>query len=464
LSNNVTVVNAVNNTVITSIPVTGNSPVAMGRFMGPAPAPAKTVKVSLGNNGKGLDGDSYQASISADGRFVVFGYANRIYLRDRATRTLSRIDGRYDLATGEWHWGNDVSSNPVISPNGRYVAYQSEAWNLDPDGLDNNGLSDIFRYDRITREIKTISKHRGGLGTATGESIAPSVSNDGGVAFASNATDLVPSGEKTTRAWDVFVGWGASVQRVSTASAPANTEGNGDALQPAISASGQFVTFISSSSNLVAGDTNNAWDVFVRDRGANTTTRVSIATGAAGAQGNLDSWQPAISGDGRYVAFASDATNLVTPDLNDVADIFVRDRTQNKTYLVSVDARGAQGDGPSYSPAISPDGRYVAFESYAALDPLDFNEVADIYLRDRTAKQTSRLSVSTRGVEGNGDSLRPSMSADGRHVAFDSLANNLVSGDYFGEESNWDIFVRDRGVGTTPAYPASAPLEPQPIK
>ena len=216
--------------------------------------------------------------------------------------------------------------------------------------------------------------------------------------------------------------------------------------------------FISHASNLVAGDTNGSFDVFVRDRTANTTSRVSIATGAAGAQGNSDSWQPALSSDGRYVVFASDASNLVVADSNGLTDVFLRDRTGNTTARLSLDASGGQSDGPSYHPVISNDGRYVAFDSLGTLDAVDYNNAWDVYLRDRTSNSTSRLSVSTATVEGNADSQKPVLSADGRYILFESFANNLDTGD---TNNAWDIFARDRGVGTTLAYPLS--IMPPPV-
>jgi Tol biopolymer transport system component len=262
----------------------------------------------------------------------------------------------------------------------------------------------------------------------------------------------------TNTALDVFVRDRTlnATNRVSIATGAAGAQGNADSAHPAISGNGQFVAFISLAGNLVTGDTNNVFDVFVRDLTANTTRRFSIAGGATGAQANRDSWQPFISHDGRYVVFASDATNLVGGDTNRVADIFLRDCTLNSTSRVSLDISGAQGDGPSYNPVISSDGRYVAFESYAALETIDFNNAPDIYVRDRTTNQTRLASISTSTARGNSDSLRPAMSTDGRYVAFESFATNLVNGD---NNTSWDIFVRDRGVGTSPPYPLMQPTE-----
>ena len=165
---------------------------------------------------------------------------------------------------------------------------------------------------------------------------------------------------------------------------------------------------------------------------AGTTERVSVSTG--GAQSNEDSYNRpgSISADGSYVAFASFASNLVSGDTNDTSDIFVRDRLTGQTTRVSVDSSGMQGNGWSYDPSISADGRYVAFNSEATnLVAGDTNDRRDVFVYDRVTGQTTRVSVSSGGTQGNGDygSYLPSISADGRYVAFDSDANNLVSGD-----------------------------------
>lgn len=229
----------------------------------------------------------------------------------------------------------------------------------------------------------------------------------------------------------------------------------GDSLQPFLSGNGLFVAFTSAATNLVAGDTNNKFDIFVRNLSANTTVRASVR--GASIQANGDSWHPALNDTGTRVVFASDATNLVIGDTNGVTDIFLRQGAT--TSRVSLDLNGGQSDAPSYNPVVSNDGRYVAFESYAALDAGDWNNASDIYVRDRIDKKTVRASVDTRGIEGNSESINPVMSADGRHIGFASFADNLVRGD---TNAAWDIFVRDRGVGTTPTYPAMNRVIAQP--
>jgi len=174
---------------------------------------------------------------------------------------------------------------------------------------------------------------------------------------------------------------------------------------------------------------------------AQVTQRVSVATD--GTQGNsFSGHRLSISADGRYVVFPSLANNLVSGDTNGVNDIFVRDRQNGTTERVSIDSAGLQGNSNSDTPSISADGRYVAFESFATnLVTGDTNDVWDVFVHDRLTGTTERVSVSTVGAQGNGGSLTPSMSTDGRCVCILSAASNLVPGD----TNNFpDIFVRDR--------------------
>ena len=223
-------------------------------------------------------------------------------------------------------------------------------------------------------------------------------------------------------------------------------QANGDSDVPTISADGRFVVFISAASNLVSGDTNGVADVFVRDRQAGTTSRVSVAAG--GGQANGTSFDPSISADGRFVAYSSAASNLVPGDGNDTNDVFVLDRQTATTTSVSVRSNGSQANNVSYTPRISGDGRSVAFVSLASnLVPDDTNRTADVFVHDRQSGTTSRVSVGSDGRQAaKRRSDAPSISVDGRFVAFVSLASNLVPGDTYGKA---DVFVRDRQTGTT---------------
>lgn len=167
-----------------------------------------------------------------------------------------------------------------------------------------------------------------------------------------------------------------------------------------------------------------------------------VSAGSGGAQGNGPSGEPAISGDGRFIAFSSQASNLVDGDTNGNRDIFVHDRETGITQRVSVASDGTQGDGSSGQPAISADGRFVAFFSFAAnLVPGDTNGTGDVFLHELQTGLTRRVSVSTGGAQGNGFSSTPSISGDGRFIAFESSASNLVAGN---NNNNTDVFVHDR--------------------
>src|SRR4028118_1687458 len=191
----------------------------------------------------------------------------------------------------------------------------------------------------------------------------------------------------------------------------AGNQANRDSYTPSISADGRFVAFYSQASNIVPGDTNNSYDTFVRDTLTNTTTLVSLDS--AGNQGNSDSYSASISADGRFVAFSSEASNIVPGDTNNYADIFVRDRLTNTTTRVSVDSAGNQGNGNNFTnfvstPSISADGRFVAFSSNASnLVPGDTTNNNDIFVRDRLTNTTTLVSVDSAGNQGNTDSNNP---------------------------------------------------------
>lgn len=215
-------------------------------------------------------------------------------------------------------------------------------------------------------------------------------------------------------------------ERVSVATD--GTQGNEVSWWSAVSADGRFVAFHSEASNLVEADTNAVQDVFVRDHLTGETIRVSLASD--GTQGNFESGFPDISADGRYIAFRSYASNLVDGDTNGVEDIFVHDMLTGVTTRVSVASSGTQADNWSDYPSISADGRYVAFQSWASnLVVADDNEVEDIFVHDNLTGETTLVSVASDGNQGNQYSDQASISPDGLFVAFRSYASNLVPGD-----------------------------------
>jgi RHS repeat-associated protein len=240
-------------------------------------------------------------------------------------------------------------------------------------------------------------------------------------------------------------------ERVSIDSS--GNQSNGFSTKSSISDDGRFIAFTSDANNLVAGDTNNARDVFVRDRQTNTTTRVSVDSSGNQANGyNSYDDEPSISNDGRFVAFTSNANNLVAGDTNNVPDVFVRDRQTNTTTRINVDSNGNQANRLQFSDyrpsaSISSDGRFVTFSSDANnLVAGDTNNAPDVFVRDRQINTTTRISIDSNGNQLNGSSDQPSISSDGRFVAFTSSANNLVADD---TNSAVDVFVRDLVNGTT---------------
>ena len=282
-----------------------------------------------------------------------------------------------------------------------------------------------------------------------GKSDRPSISANGRyVAFVSDASNLV-NGDRNFGFSDVFVHDRRTRRTTRVSLSSAEKEANaGDPYyqaQPSISANGRFVAFGSGASNLVTGDHNGMFDAFVRDRETGKTTRVSISS--AGAEGNRDSYLPSISASGRFVAFSSGAGGLVTGDHNGGFDVFVRDRRTGKTTRVSVNSaeQEAYSQDPvfgvySQEPSISANGRYVAFYSNASnLVRADRNGVPDVFVRDRRTGRTTRVSLSSAEAEANGFSGRPSISADARFVTFVSDAANLIDGD---RNRRQDIFVR----------------------
>ena len=249
--------------------------------------------------------------------------------------------------------------------------------------------------------------------------------------------------------WIALPSVGQVTQRVDVSSSGTQAAAGGEVPQAGnfVSADGRFVIFTSGSSDLAPGDTTPSLDIFVRDRVAGSTEFVSIDSTGVHANGDSGLFGITMTPDGRFVAFYSEASNLVPGDTNGVPDVFLRDRLTGTTERVSVDSNGVQGNGRSSYPSLSPDGRFVGFGSFASnLVPGDSNAAADIFVRDRLLGTTERVSVSSSGVQGNADCGWCSISADGRYVAFDSSASNLVAGDLNG---TLDVFVRDRTAAST---------------
>jgi len=340
------------------------------------------------------------------------------------------------------------STQADVTPDGRYVAFISEASNLVPG--DTNDVADVFVRDRAAGTTERISIATDGTEGDGRCDFTPAISDNGRfIAFASFADNLVA--DDTNGVFDIFLRdrKKGTTKRLSVSTA--GVQANNFNVTPSISADGKVIAFMSAADNLLAtgpgipGDTNGLFDIYVRDRTAGTTTRVSVDS--AGVQANGFSVKPAVSGDGNYVAFRSAATNLVVGDTNGFFDVFVHNRTSGVTERVSLPCAAAEGDGDSEIIGISGDGNCVAFHSVATnMVPSDTNGKQDVFVRDRGAGTTERVSLSTAGVEGNGDSGGSAISRDGRYVTFTSKATNLVAGD---TNLRDDIFVRDRMTNAT---------------
>ncbi len=299
----------------------------------------------------------------------------------------------------------------------------------------------------ISYPIERVSVATGGVQVDRGGG-KPAVSLDGRfVAFVSSAIGFYPGA--TGRSNQVLLRDRQTGQTTLVSIGFDGTEGNDFSEWPSISADGRYVAFRSSATNLVSGDSNFQPDIFLRDMQSGQTIRIS--QGFDGSEANGSSALPSISADGRFIVFTSEATNLVSRDTNGVADLFVYDQQTGETRLVSLASDGTQINGPIGVPTISGDGRYVVFSSTADnLVPGDMNGVSDVFVHDLQTGQTFRASVDSNGNEGNGHSAQNSISAisaDGRFVAFASEATNLDGSDANGFLQ--DIYVHDLVTGTT---------------
>jgi hypothetical protein len=340
-----------------------------------------------------------------------------------------------------------------ISAAGRHVAFGSEATNLVAG--DSNGVWDVFVHDRLQRSTARVSVDSSGQQANGLSQVYNSISAEGRfVAYASFATNLVAG--DSNGVLDVFVhdrdadgngifdeAGGVATERVSRSTT--GQQGDGDSWVPALSGNGRFVAFQSSATNLVPGDSNGLSDIFVHDRLLQTTRRVSVSS--TGVEANQASFIAALSEDGTVVSYLSYATNLVANDSNGHGDIFVHHLAGGVTERVSVDSAGVEANGASSYPSLSANGQLVAFESFASnLVANDQNPRWDIFVHDRSTGTTSLVSKSSSGVAANDSVHSASLSADGRWVSYASLASNLVPQDSNGQP---DVFLHDRTTAAT---------------
>ncbi len=394
----------------------------------------ETIRVSVDSNGNQANNVSYSQSISRDGRYVAFaskgtnlgGSDGSIFLHDNQTGETRLVQSSY-VAPYKWATGW-----PVISGNGQYVAfihlglggaklknvetgqvehiadsYSKIALSNDarfvafatPGAMvsgDTNGFQDIYLRDRLTGATEIIS-----------------IRTDGG-------PSLYPDS-------DCYY-----------------CRGN---INPSVSDDGMYVAFQSTTKNLVDGDTNRYTDIFIRDRAAGATRRISVDS--FGNEANGPSQGPSISADGRYVVFQSTASNLVPGDINNSSDVFIHDLVAGTTERVSLNIYGGQTlDGSSGGACISPDGRYVLYSSSSTtIIPGDTNDAGDVFMRDLLEGTTEIISLDSSGNQVNGSSGGACIDAQGKNIVFGSYATNLVLDDTNGVH---DIFVRTTVVDTTP--------------
>ena len=342
---------------------------------------------------------------------------------------------------------NNQSDMPAISGDGRFVAFVSLADNLVPG--DTNGFADTFVHDRltnITERVSVSSREREGNADSglIGVAAYPAISADGRfVAFVSDADNLV-SGDRNVNA-DVFVRDRllGTTERVSVNSAGEEADIGGTG--PAISAGGRFVAFQSQAQNLVPGGNPFLFvdQVYVHDRVTGTTEIMSV--NAAGEPGNSLNVEADISADGRFVVFSSFADNLVPEPQSSNLQVYLRDRVTGTIELITENAAGEPGDGASVNPSVSLDGRFVAFQTNSGNLIGDGNFESHILVKDRVTGTFERVSATSTGEPADLLSEHPDITPDGRFVAFFSLATNLVPGD---TNNRRDIFVRDRQTGT----------------
>jgi Tol biopolymer transport system component len=426
-------------------------------------APGDTILVSQPSVA-GTTTHSLEPAISGDGRYVAFASQTRfsggdtndhfdIYRRDVQSGTTDLVSyNRFGAAS------NGDSRDPSISADGRYVAFDSVASDLTAN--DQGNTPDVFVRDTQTGTLYLISRAADGSGPGNNTSLFPSISADGSrIAFESFARNLTSDVENFGPYGDVFVtGLSGEITRVDKPPLPPGCDSescrpppDSSVDWPRISADGSSISFTSGATNLVVGDTNGASDVFVSKGGVLTLASRSgdgvIADGA--------SFRSAISGDGRYVAFTSQADNLTTDHPTTQQDAYLRDLVASTTTLVDRSVAGGISNNSAGDPlAISDDGRYVAFASAATdLVPDDTNgSFPDVFVRDMQGG-TTLASRSSSGVAGDGYSVEPALSGDGRFVAFMSQATNLTADDGNGSVS--DVFRHE--LAAAAPQPPEAP-------
>lgn len=365
-----------------------------------------------------------------------------------ARSSAGRLEVVSVTSTGRQHGGD--MGNAMVSADGRLVVFEADAAGLVPKDKRHN--IDVFLRDRVKGTTVRVS-HKAAGGELWEDAWVPALSADGAVvSFASGDAGIV--GGDTNHFQDAFAAPldGSPIERVNVASDGAQASEGLTSPYTSLSSNGRFVVFMDVSSNLVPGDGNAQDDVFVHDRLSGATGLVSrTPAGHSGVEG-ATSGRRAISADGRYVTFATRADDMVPGDHNGMLDVFVYDRLAHPTERASVGVGGVEANGHSGSAAISADGRYVVFASSATnLVPGDTNGLGDVFVYDRVTKRTERVDVRSDGGQASATTEFPAVhdadiSGDGRYVCFSTDYSNLVAGDTNG---TYDVFRHDRATHTT---------------
>lgn len=410
--------------------------------------PERTFRISVAADGGDANGASTRPTLSATGELVAFesvatnlapdpnGAVADVFLRDLVNRRNRLLSQSTDPSGA-----NGPSRFPVLARKAGSVAFESDASNLMAG--DTNGVTDVFVALPQGGVLRASVAHNGEQ--ADGPSSSPDISDNGRlVVFTSRATNLVP-GDTNGRA-DVFVR-DLVTNQTRLVSVLRPLEMNGDSTGPAISPDGRYVSFSSTNPNLVFDDGNRKGDVFAADLQTGRIRRVSVS--GVGEEQNQAVAAPFvqvsdISAGGRLVVFDSDATNLVERDRNKDTDVFLRQRTGNGIVRASLDVFGREGSNDSFFPRITPDGRFVAFQSFASNFSSDDVAREDIFVYDFRRFAPTLVSVGATGQRREPESVsqllqRPDITADGQIVAFTSTAGNLVTGDANRSE---DVFLR----------------------
>jgi Tol biopolymer transport system component len=370
---------------------------------------------------------------------VPVGFAGTAHAASAATTATSGPDTRLVSVAADGGAANGAADRPQISGDGRYVTFDSDATNLTTGTP--TVVRRVYRRDLASGTTQVVSASS--TGRAAGAWSSFSWPSDDGhlVAFVSDDLSLAAT---TAAARSVYVRDLSAARTELVSVSSTGRPGNGASSRPMMSPDGRFVAFSSFSSNLSPAGGNGQEQVYLRDRVAGTTRLVSVAAG--GGLGNNRSYRGMVSADGRFVAFSSFATNLTAGADPAVESIFVRDLVAGTTTRVTVRPDGRPAPLGGSRPYLSPNGRYVVFNSYDPLVPSDTDTRDDVYVYDRATGAMERQSTAVGGGGPNSDSLRGFVTDDGTRSVFNSYATNLTVND---RNSAGDVFLRDRTSGTT---------------